>query len=268
MKTIIRLQLVALALLTAGRLAAQNPTAGKPAPTPPAPAGKIQLNFKDTPLTAVMEYLSKEAGFAVVMDAKLEGNIDAISAQPLTVDEAFDVINSILATKGYTAIRNGRILTIVDVRDAKTRMIPVKQGADPEKIPPNEEVVTQIMPIKYADAQQLIANLQPLLDENTSITANEASNALLLTGPQSTIRRMAQIIEALDTSISGITAMRVYPLRNASATDVANILNQVMGNQGANSGRSGNSSSSRGGGGPSPADIMSRIRSRLSGGGR
>jgi len=266
MKTMMRLHVAALVLLTAGSLAAQTPPTTAAA-TPPPPAGKIKLNFKDTPLSAVMEYLSKEAGFAVVMDAKLEGNIDAISAQPLSVDEAFDVINSILATKGYTAIRNGRILTIVDVRDAKTRMIPVKQGSDPEQIPPNEEVVTQIMPIKYADAQQLITNLQPLLDEDTSITANQSSNALLLTGPQSTIRRMAQIIKALDTSISGITAMRVYPLRNASATDVASIINQVMGNQGANSGRSGNNSSSRGGGGgPSPADIMSRIRSRMGGG--
>jgi general secretion pathway protein D len=266
MKTITRIQVAATILLTAGTVIAQNQPAPAPAANPATPPPrKIQLNFKDTPLAAVMEYLSKEAGFVVVMDTKIEGSIDAISAQPVTVDEAFDVINSILATKGYTAIRNGRVLTVVDVRDAKTRMIPVKQGSDPEKIPPNEEVVTQIMPIRYANAQQLIANLQPLMDENTSITANESSNALLLTGSQSTIHRMAQIIKALDTSISGITAMRVYPLRNAAATDVANIINQVMGNQGANSGR-GSNSSSRSSGGPSPTDIMSRIRSRMGGG--
>lgn len=264
MKNIKPLPIIAALCVSAGTVFAQQAPA--PAPTPKAEA-RIQLNFKDTPLSAVMEYLSKEAGFAVVMDTKIEGNIDAISAQPLTVDEAFDVINSILATKGYTAIRNGRILTIVDVRDAKTKMIPVKQGADPETIPANEEIVTQIMPIRYASAQQLIANLQPLLDEDTSITANESSNALLITGTQASIRRMAQIIQALDTSISGITAMRVYPLRNASAEEVANIINQVMGNQGANSGRSGGSSSGRSSGGPSPADIMSRIRSRIMGGG-
>ena len=118
----------------------------------------------------------------------------------------------------------------------------------------------------------MIANLQPLLDETSTISANEASNALILTGTQSNIRRMAQIIKALDTSISGITAMRVYPMQNAQATDVANIINQVVGGQSSNNSGRGNTSSrgggSSGGSGPSPADIMSRIRSRMSGGGR
>ncbi|MGB0580265.1 MAG: secretin N-terminal domain-containing protein [Limisphaerales bacterium] len=247
-----------------------GPAAAAPMQRPAAPpeVADIKLNFKDTPLSSVLEYLSKEAGFAIIKDAEVLGNVDAISAQPLTKTEAFDMLNSILYSKGYTAIRNGRILTIVNSADAKRRNIPVKQGAVSMAIPPNDEMVTQIIPIRYANASQLVQNLQPLLDEEAVIAANESSNALILTDTQANIRRVVQIVEALDTSISGITAMRVYPLSNATATEAASIINEVMGGGSSNN---RNSSSSRGGsssGGDIRSQIMSRIQSRMGGGTR
>lgn len=246
---------------------AAAPTAGASATSVTAtnaPEANIRLNFQDTPLDTVLEYLATEANFTIIKDADITGNIKAYSAKPLTREEAYDVINSLLYSKGYTAIRNKDILTVVNVADAKTRLIPVKQGAEPDMIPANDEMVTQILPVRYANAAALVENLQPLMDEDATISANESSNALLITDTQANIRRLAQIVKALDTSISGITAMRVYPLRNATATDAANVLNQVFNGQtSSTSGRNstGGSSNNR-----SAADIMSRIRSRLSGG--
>ena len=271
-----------LAVLFVGAICAeaQNPPPaqrpgrpqGRPAAPPtrpaaaPAEVADIKLNFKDTPLSSVLEYLSKEAGFAIIKDADIRGNVDAISAQPLTKTEAFDMLNSILYSKGYAAIRNGRILTIVNSDEAKKRLIPVKQGASSEAIPPNDEMVTQIIPIRYANASQLVQNLTPLLDEEAEISANESSNALILTDTQANIRRVVQIVEALDTSISGITAMRVYPLSNATATEAAEIINEVMGG-GSNNNR-GSSSGRGSSGGDIRSQIMSRIQSRMGGGRR
>lgn len=270
-----------LAILFVGAICAeaQNPPTQRPArslgrpSTPPSqpPAGPpevadIKLNFKDTPLSSVLEYLSKEAGFAIIKDAEVRGNVDAISAQPLTKTEAFDMLNSILYSKGYAAIRNGRVLTIVNSNEAKKRLIPVKQGASSQAIPANDEMVTQIIPIRYANATQLVQNLNPLLDENAEISANEASNALILTDTQANIRRVVQIVEALDTSISGITAMRVYPLRNATATEAASIINEVMGGGSSNRSGRGGSTSGAPGGGDIRSQIMSRIQSRMGGG--
>jgi general secretion pathway protein D len=282
MKTTL-LTLLALAT-TAATGVCQNapPAPQRPAPDSPRPTttqaavpttnavANIKLNFQDTPLDTVLEYLATEAQFTIIKDAEITGNIKAFSAKPLTREEAFDVINSLLYSKGFTAIRNNNILTVVNVADAKTRLIPVKRGAEPEMIPANDEMVTQILPVRYANAAQLVQNLQPLLDENASITANEASNALLITDTQANIRRMAQIVQALDTSISGITSMRVYPLRNATATEAANVLNQVFNGQSSSTAGRGTTGGRGGttGGGGSAADIMSRIRSRIGGGGR
>ena len=66
------------------------------------------------------------------------------------------MLNSVLNKNGYAAIRDGRKLTIVDKNDAKTRNIPVKTGNDPDAIPDNDEIVTQIIPIRFVEARQLV----------------------------------------------------------------------------------------------------------------
>ncbi len=201
-----------------------------PIPAQPGanPAAGLRLNFRNVPLDMVLNYLSDAAGFIIVVETKLQGNVDVWSNQPLSKDEAVDLLNSVLNKNGYAAIRNGRMLTIVDRDEAKKRDIPVKVGNKPEEIPKNEEMVTQIIPVRYANAVQMTKDLTPLLPTFANLTANESGNALVLTDVQSDIRRMVEIVRALDTSISGISGIRVFPLRYADAKDLAIIVKELF----------------------------------------
>jgi type II secretory pathway component GspD/PulD (secretin) len=74
--------------------------------------------------------------------------VNVVSRQPVTADDAVDLLNAVLIEKGYIAIRNGRILKIVNRKDAQKRDLPVQIGSDPEKIPRRDEMVTQILPVR------------------------------------------------------------------------------------------------------------------------
>ncbi len=188
----------------------------------------MRLNFRGVPLTTVLDYLSKAAGFVIVLDADISGQVDVWSHQPLSKDEAVDLLNTVLNQKGYAAIRNGRTLTIVDQDVAKQRDLPVKVGGDPQEIPKNDEMITQIIPLRYTDAVELIENLSPLIPSYASISANESSNAIVLVDTQTNIRRVAEIVRALDTSISSISTIRVFPLDYSVATEVATMVNEIF----------------------------------------
>ena len=95
----------------------------------------LRLNFRGVPLEMVLDYLSDAAGFIIVLDTPVSGRVDLWSDQPVTKDEAVDLLNSVLNKNGYAAIRDGRKLTIVSKNDAKTRDIPVKSGNDPAAFP-------------------------------------------------------------------------------------------------------------------------------------
>jgi general secretion pathway protein D len=188
----------------------------------------IRFNFHDAPLDTVLDYMSRAAGFVIVRETQVSGEVNVVSHQPLSPDEAVSLLNTILNEEGYTAIRNGRILTIVDRDDAARRNIPVKTGRDPEVIPQTEEMVTQILPVRYANAVKLLENIKPLLPSYAIVSANESSNAIILTDTQSHIRRMAEIVRALDTSISEISTLQVFMLKYADAVEIAKLINELF----------------------------------------
>ena len=97
-----------------------------------------------------------------------------------------------------------------------------------EDIPKNDEMVTQIIPVKHANAAQLTQNLQPLLASYATMTANESANTLVITATQSDVRRMAEIVGALDESISGNSAIKVFALRFADAKDLATVIKELF----------------------------------------
>ena len=282
MKTIMTFLVAAVLAAGTFRTDAQSSGAPPPAATPPAatatapaptsvpapdaiamPAASaantngLRLNFRGAPLDSVLDYLSDAAGFIIVLDTQVHGSVDLWSDQPVTKDEAVDLLNSVLNKNGYAAIRDGRKLTIVDKNDAKTRNIPVKTGNDPDAIPDNDEIVTQIIPIRFVEARQLASDLSSFVSPQATIVANEAGNSIVVTDTQSNIKHLVQIIQAVDNSAEAETEIRVFRLHYANPSDVATELGNIF-----PSSSSGNNTQMPirfGGGGGGPGGFFARL---------
>ncbi len=223
--------------------------------TSAADPNALRLHFRGAPLESVLDYLSDAAGFIIVLDTQVHGRVDLWSDQPVTRDEAVDLLNSVLNKNGYAAIRDGRKLTIVDKNEAKTRNIPVKTGNDPDAIPDNDEIVTQIIPIRFVEARQLSSDLSSFVSPQATIVANEAGNSIVVTDTQSNIKHLVQIIQAVDNSAEAETEIRVFRLRYANPNDVATELGNIFPSSGSGSNtqlpiRFGGGFGGGGGGGP------------------
>lgn len=192
------------------------------------PDGKLRLNFRGVPLEMVLDYLSEAAGFIIVKETDVKGKVDVWSNQPLSKDEAIDLLNTILNKNDYAAIRNNRTLTIVSLAEAKRRDIAIKKGSKPDAIPKTDEMVTQILPVSYADATQLMNNLRPLIGSYAEFAVNTSANSLIVTATQTDVRRVAEIISALDESISGTSTIKVFPLKYADAKEFANVIKELF----------------------------------------
>ena len=228
-------------------------------------SGELRMNFKNAPLDLVLNYLSDAAGFIIVLDTTVRGNVNIISSQPVTKDEAVNLLNSVLNKNGYAAIRDGRTLTIVDKNDAKTRDIPVKSGNNPAEIPKNDEIVTQIIPIRFVEARQLVSDMQSFVSPQATVVANEAGNSIVITDTQANIRHLAEIIRAIDNSAEAETEIRVFRLKFASPADVATELTSIFPSSG--SGAQSPTRFNGGGGGGGSGGFFQRMMGGGGGGG-
>ena len=121
---------------------------------PPLKPGELRMNFRNAPIALVLNYMSEAAGFIIELQTPVQGTVSVWSSQPVTKEEAVDLLNSVLNRNGYAAVRTGRKLTILSKADALHANIPVKIGNDPDKIPQNDEMITQIIPLRYVEAGQ------------------------------------------------------------------------------------------------------------------
>src|ERR1017187_5567135 len=211
----------------------------------------LRLNFHNAPLNLVLDYLSDAAGFIINKVVDVRGSVD-VQGKDLTKDEAVQVLDSALKKNGYAVAKNGRILTIVAQDSAKTSDLQVISGNNPDEAERGDDMVTQIIPVRYASVSQLVPNLELLLPTTATLSANESANSLILVATRTDIKRMLKIINALDTSIASVSSIRVIPLKYADAKDTATLISSLFTPQ--SSGQGGNA-----GGGGGRANLFSMI---------
>src|SRR5205807_2525264 len=123
-----------------------------------ASGDEVRMNFQDASLETVLKYLSEAAGFIINVKpgTSIRGKVNIMSSQPVSKDEAVDLLDTALIQNGLAAIRNGRMITIVSRDEAKTQHVPVFKEADPEKIPQTDRIATYIIPVRFVEVGQLI----------------------------------------------------------------------------------------------------------------
>jgi general secretion pathway protein D len=200
-------------------------------PAPLAPASQetgLRFNFRGAPLETVLNYMSDAAGYVIVLETPVHGTVDMWSAQPVSKEEALQLLNLALNKNGYTARVQGRSLIVSSKEDAKKLNLPIRTGNDPAEIPETAEMVMQIIPLRHIDATQAARDLGTLLPGSATLTANQDSNSLVVTDTQINVHHIVEIVAALDTSIDTVSAVRVFPLKNADPIEMAQLLTSLF----------------------------------------
>lgn len=219
------------------------------------------VNFQNAPLGEVLDYLSDVAGLIIMSDSYLNDHrVSIMSKQPISIDEIVSVINTALKEKNFAAVRSDRTLRIVDISSAKHLNIEVSSGSNPERIASGDHMITHIIPVRYADATKLQENLQSLIPSYAVISANQSSNSLILTDTAANVKRILNIVSALDMQMSAMLDVKVFRLDYANARNTATMLNDVFKTDAVTS--STDRRNARGGG----MDPFSRMREAMSGG--
>ena len=208
------------------------PPAGFPPPPGPGTASvaiagpdTVTLNFVNADIEGVVKAVSEITGKNFVLDARVKGAINIVSAKPMSRALVYEVFLSALRLQGYAAVEDHGIVKIVPEGDAKLHRTPTF-GPDEKPRSSGDQLQTQVFTLKYESAALLVPTLRPLIAPNNTITAYPGSNALVITDYASNLQRIAKIIDSIDQP-SGTDPV-VIPLRYASALDVAQMLGRLF----------------------------------------
>jgi general secretion pathway protein D len=187
------------------------------------PDEPVTLNFLNADVDAVVKAVAEITGRNFIVDPKVKGTINIVSARPVPRSLVYPTLLSALRMQGFAAIESDGIVKIVPEPDAKQQggavvRGPVGAGGD--------RLVTQVVTLRYESAAQLVNVLRPLITPNNTIAAYPGSNALIITDYADNLRRLEKIIASLDQAPTGEPLL--VPVRYASAIDLVPMLNRLL----------------------------------------
>ena len=233
----------ALALAVSAALALPPPLAAQTA----APAGKgngqatrvltapsvkrdderVTLNFVNADIEQTIRAIGQFSGRQFVIDPRVKGTLTLVTERPVDKRQAYEQLLAALRLQGYTIVEPasaGGVARILPEADAKLqggRVIGNEQTA-----PRGDQIVTQVFQLQHESATALVPVLRPLIAPNNTISAYPGNNTLVITDYADNLRRIAQIISAVDQS--GLPDADVVPLKYALAVEIAATANKVL----------------------------------------
>ena len=186
------------------------------------------LNVRDADIRAFIADAARVTGRTFVVDGRVQGRVTVVTERPLSRAEYFEIFLSTLRANGMIAIPlpNGSY-RIQPVDGAATQ--PSRLGTAGAQA---NQLVTEIMRLRYIDATQAIETLRPLVSTQGSVTANRNANSLVIVDFADNVRRIRALVASIDRDAS---ATRLVHLRNAGAREIAASLQQLgAGQAGAN----------------------------------
>ncbi|MEY4883552.1 MAG: hypothetical protein RIS34_1406 [Pseudomonadota bacterium] len=210
---------VVAALFLGGPVVAQTAAAGRNEP--------ITLNFVNADIEAVARTMATVTGLGVIVDPRVKGTISLVTEKPVSRTAAMNQFLATLRLQGYTMVEAGGIYKVLPEADAKLQSSSVAVSASGAATGAgSNQIITQIIKLNHENANNLVPVLRPLISPNNTINVNAGNNSLIITDYADNLKRLGQIIAAMD--VAPATDVEIIPLKNATASDLAPLILRLI----------------------------------------
>jgi len=187
----------------------------------------VSVNFDNVDIRAVLKTVGEITGINFIPHESVTGTVTVMSPTPIRLGDIYSFLQSILDVHGYATIETDNAVKVVPKAEAARNHLQVRIGADPAYIPKTDVVVTQIVPLKYADAAEVSQIIEPILSTGAQMTTYPRTNSLMITDTSANIHHIAQIIQQLDVEGSKEKVL-LFPLTHASAQVMSEQVSRIL----------------------------------------
>ncbi|MBI5468703.1 MAG: type IV pilus secretin PilQ [Deltaproteobacteria bacterium] len=156
---------------------------------------RIDLDMMDANVTDVLRLLAEVSNLNIVASDDVKGTI-SLRLKNVPWDQAFDII---LKSKDLDSVRDGNVIRVAPaakIRQEKEAFLASKKAQ--EKL---EDLDVKFIPVNYANAADLIKQIQGVLTERGSVTSDARTNTLIVKDVRLGIASADNLIQKLDTRV-------------------------------------------------------------------
>ncbi|MBL8992887.1 MAG: hypothetical protein JNM63_06070 [Spirochaetia bacterium] len=181
------------------------------------------LEFFNTDVQQVINYVAEITGYTIVMDPSVRGKVSISTKEKVTVKKSIELIQSLLQNLGYTLEGTGTILKVVPLKDISLLK---DLYTNISQFPPTENrILTLIRQVQGANGDSLLKNIKPFLSKYGNIIYDPNSQKLLLSDFKENLLSINKLIDQLDVSAAEEEGYsEIVTLKNIETDQLVKIL--------------------------------------------
>ncbi len=211
---------LAAAIKSAGKKSSRKKGAAKANDDKISATNEIQLSFQGANIDMIVQWLAQTTGKSVVKHPKVQCQLTIVGSKKVTPREALNLVYRALALEGFSVVESSKAILIVpEGQEPKTS--PEMIGSEQTGVPEGRQRLVKVFKLKHIQAASVKEKIKTLLSEKATADVDERANQLIVTDYTDNIVVIGNLIRVLDTDNPEDITIRVIPLKNVNAVDLA-----------------------------------------------
>ena len=202
--------------------------------TLPVEQVRVEMNFQGQPWSDVIKWLATQADLSLQTDVPLPGTFTFRDrSRKYSITEAMDVMNASLLNSGYTLLRQGRMLRVIDFESDQEKsgelLNELADFVDTEELARRGqyEPVKYMFTLERLDPDSLKVEADQLRSIQGTVRSLPASRQLLVTDMAGNVRAIAEMIRRAENS--GASTVNIFTLTAISAEEILSVVRPLIG---------------------------------------
>lgn len=138
---------------------------------------QFSMEFRNADIKDVLRAVGQAANLNMIISDNVAGQV-SLSLKDV---DLLDALEAVLKTKGLTYVREGNIMRVVAVSEAR-----------------DEDLETRVFPLGYANGKDILSVVEKIKSDHAKVSADLRMNALVVKDLSLNIDRMERLIKKLD----------------------------------------------------------------------
>jgi len=186
----------------------------------------VELNYEQADLRLVLEELAEALDISLVIDPTIDRTVSLRTAEgrPLSRDDIWPLMRLLTRDAGVVINRVGNVYNVrqIGAPVATEFATPDLAGGG------GAARIMQVTPLVYVSAEAAMEVILPLLQDESDVRQFTINNTLAISAGPEELQRINQLLLLVDADPFASQGIRVYPLENANAVEVAEELAEIL----------------------------------------
>jgi type II secretory pathway component GspD/PulD (secretin) len=190
--------------------------------------GRIRFNFHGQPWPGVLEWIARVSHLNLDWQELPAGHLNLRTQRSYAVEEARDLINRYLLDRGFTMLRHGEVLSVVNIRKLDVSLVPRLMPDELERAQPHDFARVSF-PLEWMMAETAVEELKPLVSPNGKLTSLKSTNRLEAVDAVANLREIRKLLSDEQSPRSRERLVREFNLQFVRADEVLPQLQKLLG---------------------------------------